>query len=110
MENHRKHTLWTNLAMFLAPEYLIIHRLDHKITGKYFGNLFLKNLIFFAVCSLITILVESSFSHDFTAWELLIYPIVDIVLALIFAFIEIQWIKFRLKDKEHLAQYRKDNN
>ena len=40
------------------PEYHLALRLDEKITGKDFISLFVKNLLFFAFCTLLIILVE----------------------------------------------------
>lgn len=91
------------------PEYHLALRLDEKITGKDFISLFVKNLLFFAFCTLLIILVEIFISHSFSLHEILPYILSDILLALLFAILQILWIKFRQRDQAHFNQYKKNN-
>ena len=91
------------------PEYHLALGLDEKITGKDFISLFVKNLLFFAFCTLLIILVEIFISHSFNSHEILPYILSDILLALLFAILQILWIKFRQRDRAHFNQYKKNN-
>ncbi|MBQ6683295.1 MAG: hypothetical protein IJM74_04265 [Bacteroidales bacterium] len=91
------------------PEYHLALRLDEKITGKDFISLFVKNILFFAFCTLLIILVEIFISHSFSLHVILPYILSDILLALLFAILQILWIKFRQRDRAHFNQYKKNN-
>ncbi len=91
------------------PEYHLALRLDEKITGKDFISLFVKNLLFFAFCTLLIILVEIFISHNFSLHEILPYILSDILLALLFAILQILLIKFRQRDRAHFNEYKKNN-
>jgi len=91
------------------PEYHLALRLDEKITGKDFISLFVKNLLFFAFCTLLIILVEIFISHNFSLHEILPYILSDILLALLFAFLQILWIIFHQRDRAHFNEYKKNN-
>ena len=91
------------------PEYHLALRLDEKITGKDFISLFVKNLLFFAFCTLLIILTEIFITNNFNSREILPYILSDILLALLFAFLQILWIKFRQRDRAHFNQYKKNN-
>lgn len=91
------------------PEYYLALRLDKKVTGKDFISLFVKNLLFFAFCTLLIILSEIFIFHNFFPRELLPYALSDILLALLFSLLQILWVKFRQRDRDHFAQYKKNN-
>ena len=91
------------------PENYLALRLDKKITGKDFISLFVKNLLFFAFCTLLIILTEIFITNNFNSREILPYILSDILLALLFAFLQILWIKFRQRDRAHFNQYKKNN-
>ena len=91
------------------PEYHLALRLDEKITGKDFISLFVKNLLFFAFCTLLIILTEIFITHSFNSHEILPYILSDILLALLLAFLQILWIKFLQRDRAHFNQYKKNN-
>lgn len=91
------------------PENYLALRLDKKITGKDFISLFVKNLLFFAFCTLLIILSEIFIFHNFFPRELLPYALSDILLALLFSLLQILWVKFRQHDRDHFAQYKKNN-
>ncbi len=91
------------------PEYHLALRLDEKITGKDFISLFVKNLLFFAFCTLLIILTEIFITHSFSLHVILPYILSDILLALLFAFLQILWIKFRQRDRAHFNEYKKNN-
>lgn len=91
------------------PEYYLALRLDKKITGKDSISLFVKNLLFFAFCTLLIILTEIFITNNFNSREILPYILSDILLALLFAFLQILWIKFRQRDRAHFNQYKKNN-
>lgn len=91
------------------PEYHLALRLDEKITGKDFISLFVKNLLFFAFCTLLIILTEIFITNNFNSRVILPYILSDILLALLFAFLQILWIKFRQRDRAHFNQYKNNN-
>lgn len=81
------------------------------IKGSTVGRLFMRNLIFFVTCTTLTIVSDIIISHNFNAWLLLANIIIDVILAILFAYGESQWIIYRQKDKKHFSQYhKKDNN
>lgn len=109
MSDNTKSPFWTKIIALLMPEYHLALRLDEKITGKDFISLFVKNLLFFAFCTLLIILVEIFIPHSFSLHEILPYILSDILLALLFAFLQILLIKFRQRDRAHFNQYKKNN-
>ncbi|MBR1834946.1 MAG: hypothetical protein IJ785_05535 [Bacteroidales bacterium] len=110
MSNNHNHSFWSKILALLMPEYILAQRLDEKITGKDFISLSIKNLLFFAFCTLLIILAEILIFHSFDPRELLPYFLSDILLSLLFAVLQILWIAFRRKDLKHFAQYKKNNN
>lgn len=109
MSDNFKRPFWTRIIALLMPEYYLALRLDKKITGKDFISLFVKNLLFFAFCTLLIILTEIFIFHNFFPRELLPYALSDILLALLFSLLQILWVKFRQRDRDHFAQYKKNN-
>lgn len=109
MSDNLKRPFWTRIIALLMPEYYLALRLDKKITGKDFISLFVKNLLFFAFCTLLIILSEIFIFHNFFPRELLPYALSDILLALLFSLLQILWVKFRQRDRDHFAQYKKNN-
>ncbi len=109
MSDNLKRPFWTRIIALLMPEYYLALRLDKKITGKDFISLFVKNLLFFAFCTLLIILTEIFITHNFFPRELLPYALSDILLALLFSLLQILWVKFRQRDRDHFAQYKKSN-
>ncbi len=109
MSDNLKRPFWTRIIALLMPEYYLALRLDKKVTGKDFISLFVKNLLFFAFCTLLIILSEIFIFHNFFPRELLPYALSDILLALLFSLLQILWVKFRQRDRDHFAQYKKNN-
>ena len=109
MSDNLKRPFWTRIIALLMPEYYLALRLDKKITGKDFISLFVKNLLFFAFCTLLIILTEIFITNNFNSREILPYILSGILLALLFAFLQILWIKFRQRDRAHFNQYKKNN-
>ena len=109
MSVNLKRPFWTRIIALLMPEYHLALRLDEKITGKDFISLFVKNLLFFAFCTLLIILTEIFITNNFNSRVILPYILSDILLALLFAFLQILWIKFRQRDRAHFNQYKNNN-
>lgn len=109
MSDNLKRPFWTRIIALLMPEYYLALRLDKKITGKDFISLFVKNLLFFAFCTLLIILTEIFITNNFNSREILPYILSDILLALLFSLLQILWIKFRQRDRAHFNQYKKNN-
>lgn len=109
MSDNLKRPFWTRIIALLMPEYYLALRLDKKITGKDFISLFVKKLLFFAFCTLLIILTEIFITNNFNSREIIPYILSDILLALLFAFLQILWIKFRQRDRAHFNQYKKNN-
>ncbi len=109
MSDNLKRPFWTRIIALLMPEYYLALRLDKKITGKDFISLFVKNLLFFAFCTLLIIPTEIFITNNFNSREILPYILSDILLALLFAFLQILWIKIRQRDRAHFNQYKKNN-
>lgn len=109
MSNNHKSPFWTKIFAFLMPDLFLARHLDNKITRKDFVSIFVKNLLFFAFCTLLIILSEIFIFHNFFPRELLPYALSDILLALLFSLLQILWVKFRQRDRDHFAQYKKNN-
>lgn len=109
MSDNLKRPFWTRIIALLMPEYHLALGLDEKITGKDFISLFVKNLLFFAFCTLLIILTEIFITNNFNSRVILPYILSDILLALLFAFLQILWIKFRQRDRAHFNQYKNNN-
>lgn len=109
MSDNLKLPFWTRIIALLMPEYYLALRLDEKITGKDFISLFVKNLLFFAFCTLLIILTEIFITNNFNSRVILPYILSDILLALLFAFLQILWIKFRQRDRAHFNQIKNNN-
>ena len=109
MSKNHKSPFWTKIFAFLMPDLFLALRLDKKITRKDFISLFVKNLLFFAFCTLLIILTEIFITNNFNSRVILPYILSDILLALLFAFLQILWIKFRQRDRAHFNQYKKNN-
>lgn len=109
MSDNFKRPFWTRIIALLMPEYYLALRLDEKITGKDFISLFVKNLLFFAFCTPLIILTEIFITNNFNSRVILPYILSDILLALLFAFLQILWIKFRQRDRAHFNQYKNNN-
>ena len=109
MSDNLKRPFWTRIIALLMPEYYLALSLDEKITGKDFISLFVKNLLFFAFCTLLIILTEIFITNNFNSRVILPYILSDILLALLFAFLQILWIKFRQRDRAHFNQYKNNN-
>ena len=109
MSDNTKSPFWTRIIALLMPKYHLALRLDEKITGKDFISLFVKNLLFFAFCTLLIILTELFITNSFSSQEILPYILSDILLALLFAILQILWIKYRQRDRAHFNQYNKNN-
>lgn len=109
MSDNLKRPFWTRIIALLMPEYYLALRLDKKITSKDFISLFVKNLLFFAFCTLLIILTEIFITNNFNSRVILPYILSDILLALLFAFLQILWIKFRQRDRAHFNQYKNNN-
>lgn len=110
MTDNHKHPFRTTVTALLMPEYFLAGHLDKKITGKDFCTLFAKNLLFFAVCTLIIVMAEIVIFHDFNSLELLPYALSDIFLALFFSFLQISWVKSRQKKRIQSNNTDKNNN
>lgn len=101
----------TNLIVLsLWPDAIIEKQSNPQITKRDFWRLLLGNYIIFSILTVLIVLTELFILHNFDTREILPFIITDIVLAIISAFLEYRWIKFRQRDKEHFAQYKKNTN
>lgn len=101
MEDKTQNKLSKIILAIVQPEEVIAGKHLKKVT---FWNRFLKNMIFFGILTLIGLAVDWIFIGfpDRVGWivEVILLIIFDIILSVVFAFIEVWWHKLKYRSTE----------